>query len=71
MMMSETLLALVKTFAGFFVVLGAWCGFQALLRRHSGCGREKDMLQFILGGCGGCVNRGACESKKGKGQGKL
>lgn len=71
MTMQESLIDFLKVSAGFFVVLGAWFGFQELLRRRSHCGREKDMLQFMLGGCGSCANRGTCESKKGKDPGTL
>lgn len=71
MTVPDALINLLKTFAGFFIVLGAWFGFQALLRRKSGCGGDKDMLEFMLGGCGNCANRGTCESKKRKDSGPL
>lgn len=66
MTLSGAIFELLKTFAGFFILLAAWFGFQAILRRRSHCGGEKDMLQFMLGGCGSCANRGTCETKKRK-----
>ena len=69
--MQESLFDFLKVSAGFFTVLGVWFGFQELLRRRSRCGRDKDMLQFMLGGCGSCANRGACEAKKRKDSGTL
>jgi hypothetical protein len=51
--------------AGFFVVLSIWLGIQTFVRRRTSCGRDRDMLDFMLNGCGGCANRATCTKRKG------
>lgn len=59
------LLDVVKAAAGMFAVMSVWIGIQAFVRRRSRCGRDRDMLEFMLNGCGGCSNAGIC-TRKGK-----
>jgi hypothetical protein len=54
------LLNVVRVAAGFFVVMAGWIGIQAFARRRSGCARDRDMLDYMLHGCGSCLNSGKC-----------
>ena len=51
----------LKVSAAFFMVLAVWVGFQSFVRKHTPCGKDRDVLEFMLGGCGRCANRGTCE----------
>ncbi len=50
--------------SGMFLALLLWVGVQDLVRRRSGCRNpDKDVLDFLLNGCGGsCGNKGHCHS---------
>jgi len=63
--MIDLLLDVLRAAAGFFIVLGIWLGIQAFVRSRSTCGRDRDMLDFMLNGCGGCANKATCSRKKG------
>jgi hypothetical protein len=58
----EAIIRLLGATAGMFVVLGLWVAIQNAVRRYSGCANaDKDVLEFMLRGCGGgCGGRGAC-----------
>jgi hypothetical protein len=62
------LLAVLKAAAGMFIVLGIWLGVQNFVRRKSGCGRDRDMLDFMLHGCGGCSNNANCIKRRKDGE---
>jgi hypothetical protein len=65
--MLYALFDILKAALGFLTVLTIWLAIQAFARRRSGCGRDRDMLEFMLNGCGGCANRENCGNrKKGK-----
>jgi hypothetical protein len=60
----EILLGVLRVAAGFFIVLAIWLAIQGFARRRSGCARDRDMLDYMLHGCGGCLHGGQCESSK-------
>ena len=59
---------LARAMAGMGIVLGGWFALQLFLRKRSGCRNpDKDILDFMLNGCGGsgsCGGKGECHSKK-------
>jgi hypothetical protein len=63
--MLETLRNLAGAVAGMFAILSAWVWLQGVVRRRSGCHNpEKDVLEFMLHGCGGgCKGKGSCHSE--------
>jgi hypothetical protein len=61
----DGIVELVDTVAGFAVVMGIWVGIQAWIRKRRGCSSDRDMLDFMLSGCGGCPNQATCSKKKG------
>jgi hypothetical protein len=58
------LLAVLKAAGGFFVAMSAWLGIQAFARRKGGCARDRDMLDYMLHGCGNCLHGGSCGKSK-------
>ena len=64
----KALLHVFEVAAGMFIVLGVWLGVQNFVRRKSGCGRDRDMLDFMLHGCGGCANSGICTKGRKDGE---
>ena len=63
--MLNALFDVLKAALGFMIVLSAWIGIQAFVRSRSSCGKDRDMLDFMLNGCGGCANKATCSRKKG------
>lgn len=59
----ETILAAAKAVLGMFVVMAVWLAIQGFVRWRSGCGHDKDVLDFMLHGCGGCSGRGQCHKR--------
>lgn len=59
----ETLVEVVRVALGILLVLAAWLGLQAWLRRKSACRGDRDVLDFMLNGCGGCQNGGVCRRR--------
>ncbi len=62
--MLSPILDVLKAAVGFLVVIGFWLAIQAYARRQSGCARDRDMLDYLLNGCGGCTRGGNCNSSK-------
>ena len=62
------LLAALKAAAGFFIVMSIWLGIQAFARKRGGCARDRDMLDYMLNGCGNCLHGGKCEKSKERGR---
>jgi len=60
----DALLSVLKVAAGFFIVMAIWLGIQGFARRRSGCARDRDMLDYMLHGCGGCLHGGNCDRSK-------
>jgi hypothetical protein len=58
-------LNLLKAVGGMFLVLTLWVSIQAFVRRRSGCKNpDKDVLDFMLNGCGGsCSHKANCHSE--------
>jgi len=55
------LIVSVLTAAGSIaVVLGLWYVLQMYLRYKSGCGKDRDLLEFMAHGCAGCKGPGSC-----------
>ncbi len=57
---------LLRAVGGLFAVLCFWVFLQNVVRRRSGCRNpDKDVLDFMLHGCGGgCANKGSCHTDK-------
>ena len=64
--MWSTLITLVTTVLGLFVTLGAWFLIQSYFRWKSGCGGDRDLLEYMAHGCGGCKDSGSCTRKATK-----
>ena len=66
--MWEAITNLLRAVAGMTVVLGLWFALQLFLRKRSGCRNpDKDILDFMLNGCGGggsCGGKGDCHAGK-------
>lgn len=62
--MLETLLSLLRGVLGILAVMGLWVILQAIVRRGSGCGADKDVLDYLAHGCGGCKGSDACRKRK-------
>jgi hypothetical protein len=59
-----TTISVLKAAAGFFIVMAVWLGIQAFARKRSGCARDRDMLDYMLHGCGNCLHGNTCEKSK-------
>ena len=66
-MLIDALWNLLNAVAGFFIIMSFWIGIQTFIGKKSGCSRDRDTLEFILNGCGGCANEANCSRKKGLG----
>jgi|HubBroStandDraft_6_1064221.scaffolds.fasta_scaffold354415_2 hypothetical protein len=62
--LTEALLSVIKATAGFFIVMAVWLAIQAFARRRNGCAPDRDMLDYMLHGCGNCLHGGNCEKSK-------
>jgi len=58
--MWSVLLKFVEVSAGLFLVLGAWYAIQMYVRYKTGCGADRDLLEFMAHGCTGCKGHGSC-----------
>lgn len=58
----ETLLAVLETAGGFFLILAVCFTGSWLVRRRSGCHRDRDLLEHMAHGCAGCQGGGACQN---------
>jgi len=56
--------AVLKAAAGFMIVMAVWLGIQGYARRQGGCARDRDMLDYMLHGCGNCLHGNTCEKSK-------
>lgn len=56
----STLFRLAATIAGLFLALGAWFLIQSYFRWKSGCGGDRDLLEYMAHGCSGCKGVGPC-----------
>ena len=54
--MLTALLQFATAIAGMAIVLGLWFVIQAVVRRRSACHGDRDLLDYLLNGCGGCDN---------------
>ena len=62
--MTSALLAVLGTALGMFAVLGGWILFLKFVRQRSGCPNpDKDVLDFMAHGCGGCTGSGLCHGR--------
>ena len=64
--MLNTIISLLATILGLFVALGAWFAIQSYFRWKSGCGGDRDLLDYMAHGCGGCKGTGACSRIEAK-----
>lgn len=55
----DALITLIKAVAGFAVVFGVFILVQAFIRKESGCGADKDPLDYMPHGCANCSRRKA------------
>jgi hypothetical protein len=60
----DAVLGILKASAGFFIVIGIWLGIQAFARKKNGCAPNRDMLDYMLHGCGNCLHGGNCDKSK-------
>ena len=60
----QTLLNFAHAVGGFLTVMICWFAFQNFIRRRSGCGSNKDVLDFMKNGCAGCKGNGACHNRE-------
>ena len=60
----DAVLGILKASAGFFIVIGIWLGIQAFARKKNGCAPNRDMLDYMLHGCGNCLHGNTCEKSK-------
>ena len=58
--MLESLLTAV---IGILIIMGAWFVIQALIRKNSGCGSDRDVLEYLAHGCGAC-DRSKCRKSE-------
>jgi hypothetical protein len=64
--MREPILNVLIAALGMAVVLGLWYVLQMYLRYKSGCGKDRDLLEFMAHGCAGCKGPGTCHSDPAK-----
>ncbi len=62
--MLATLYEFLTVALGFFAILSIWFGIQAFVRRRSGCGSDRDVLDHMAHGCAGCSGAGRCGRKR-------
>ena len=58
--MWEFIVSLFGGVVGIMTVLGLWYVIQAYVRFKSGCGHDRDLLEFMAHGCAGCKGPGSC-----------
>jgi len=61
--MLESLLTAV---IGILIIMGAWFVIQAVIRKNSGCGSDRDVLEYLAHGCGACDRSKACRKSEEK-----
>ncbi len=54
----ETIVTLLRTALGIFIVMGAWFLWMTYVRRKSGCRGDRDVLEHMTHGCAGCRSGG-------------
>ena len=59
----DAIYSLLKAVLAFLVLMAAWVGIQAFIRRRSACGSNQDVLDFMKHGCTGCKGNGACHNR--------
>ena len=59
--MWSALIKFVEVSAGLFLVLGIWYAIQMFVRYKTGCGQDRDLLEFMAHGCSGCKGPGSCD----------
>ena len=62
--MLETALSFITGVVGMMVILGLWLLLQSVVRKNSGCGPGKDVLDYLGHGCGGCKGSTSCSRRK-------
>ncbi len=62
--MWSALLNIVEAVAGIALILGLWFVVQSYVRWKSGCGHDRDLLEYMAHGCASCKGPGACERMK-------
>ena len=63
--MLNSVLTLATTILGLFLALGAFFLIQTYFRWKSGCGRDRDLLDYMAHGCGSCKGV-SCSRKDAK-----
>lgn len=58
--MWNNVLTLVVAVLGMALLLGLWYAIQMYLRFKGGCGKDRDLLEFMAHGCAGCKGPGTC-----------
>jgi hypothetical protein len=64
----SALVEFATAIGGMLAVLIIWFVIQAFVRWRSGCGANKDVLDFMKHGCAGCKGDGACHNPGNEGE---
>jgi hypothetical protein len=64
----SAVIKLVTAVGGMLAVMVLWFGIQSFVRWRSGCGANKDVLDFMKNGCAGCKGDGACHNRGKEGE---
>lgn len=59
----DAIWSLFKAVTGMALVLGAWFVIQAFVRFGTRCDKDRDLLDYLLNGCGGCSGH-SCSDRK-------
>ncbi len=61
--MLESLQSLLTAVIGFVIIMSGWFVIQAVIRKNSGCGSDRDVLEYLAHGCGACDRSKACRNR--------
>lgn len=64
MIQNDTWFALLRTTGVFAIIFGVWIIVQLIVRKQSGCLRDKDPLDYMAHGCANCTRKtGECSHR--------
>ena len=56
------MLDILTAVIGILIIMSGWFVIQALIRKNSGCGSDRDVLEYLAHGCGAC-DRSKCRKQ--------
>ena len=59
----NALVTLATCVGGLLAIMAVWIAVQSIVRKRSGCGNDKDVLEHMAHGCAGCKGDGACHNR--------